>query len=387
MTDVAVLAAAFGERLWRSGVATSAERDARFASALAVAWPSTVEQLYWLARVTYVSDRAGIATFDAVFDEVFRGHVDVVDAIRNPDVPRWPAVEPPGPDPVAGPRPTEGAPAADRPSRAADGGAGRADLDGVVAASADERELLAARSFDACTDDELEHLGRTIALLRVDPPRRRSRRSRRHPHGTTVDWRATLRAARRTGGDPIAPVTRRRRTRPRRIVLLADVSRSMERYSRAYLYLLHGAVRAIGAEAFVFATRLTRLTRALAGTNAQLALSAAIAGAPDWSGGTRVGDALTAFLDTWGRRGLARGAVVVIVSDGWDAGDPAVVRTQMRRLSLLAHRVVWVNPRAQSPRFEPRTGGMAAALPYVDELVSGHSLDAVEAVIAAIRDP
>lgn len=159
----------------------------------------------------------------------------------------------------------------------------------------------------------------------------------------------------------------------------------MEAYGRAYLYLLHGAVRAVRAEAFVFATRLTRLTRQLAVQDPALALAAAMAAAPDWSGGTRIGEALADFNDRWGRRGVARGAVVVIVSDGWEAGDVAVLAREMERLSRLAHHIVWVNPRRQSPSFQPSTGGMAAALPFVDTFVSGHSLAGLDEVLAAIR--
>ena len=180
-------------------------------------------------------------------------------------------------------------------------------------------------------------------------------------------------------------VGRHRATRIRRIVLLADVSGSMEAYGRAYLYLLHGAVRALRAEAFVFATRLHRLTRQLRVAQPSVALAAAAAAAPDWSGGTRLGEAVKAFNDGWARRGLARGAVVVIVSDGWEGGDPALLGREMERLSRLAHRVVWVNPRRQSARFRPLTGGMAAALPYVDTFVSGHNLDELDSVLEAIR--
>jgi hypothetical protein len=138
------------------------------------------------------------------------------------------------------------------------------------------------------------------------------------------------------------------------------------------------------AEAFVFATRLTRLTRALRARQPDVALERAAATARDWAGGTRIGDSLRAFLDGWGRRGMARGAVVVIVSDGWERDDPAAVAESMARLRRLAYRIVWVNPRRASPRFEPRVGGMAAALPYCDAFVSGHSLRALEEVAAAI---
>lgn len=175
--------------------------------------------------------------------------------------------------------------------------------------------------------------------------------------------------------------------RPRRVVLIADVSGSMEGYSRAYLYLLHGAVKALRAETFVFATELTRLTRTLRTSEPETALRAAVGDVADWSGGTRIGEAIKQFNDRWGRRGMARGAIVVIVSDGWESGDPAMLGEQMARLSRLAHRIVWVNPRAKSDRYQPLVGGMAAALPFVDVFASGHSLTALDDVLDAIAAP
>jgi hypothetical protein len=194
-----------------------------------------------------------------------------------------------------------------------------------------------------------------------------------------------LRASRRTGGDPIRLARRRRRIVPRRVVMLCDISGSMEPYARAYLqFLTCAAGSGPHAEAFAFATRLTRLTRALGSRNPERAIQRAAATAPDWSSGTRIGDALKGFNDRHGRRGMARGAVIVILSDGWERGDPALVGQEMERLRRLAYRVVWVNPRAAAEGFEPRAGGMAAALPYCDALVSGHSLEALEEVVDAI---
>jgi uncharacterized protein with von Willebrand factor type A (vWA) domain len=167
-------------------------------------------------------------------------------------------------------------------------------------------------------------------------------------------------------------------------VMLLDVSGSMEPYARAFLQFLESAVGGARAEAFVFSTRLTCVTRALAGGHPQAAIQRALAAAPDWSGGTRLADALKQFNDRFGRRGLARGAVVVIVSDGWESGDPAAVGREMARLRRLAWRIVWVNPRAASPAFAPLAGGMAAALPHCDAFLSGHSLDALDAVVEAI---
>jgi uncharacterized protein with von Willebrand factor type A (vWA) domain len=177
---------------------------------------------------------------------------------------------------------------------------------------------------------------------------------------------------------------KRRRVLPRRIVLLCDISGSMEPYARAYLHFLTAAGSSRHAEAFVFATRLTRVTRALASRSPEQAIQRAAATAPDWSSGTRIGDALRAFNDRYGRRGMARGAVIVILSDGWERGDPALVAREMERLSRLAYRIVWVNPRAAARDFVPRAGGMVAALPFIDALVSGDSLDALIEVVDAI---
>ena len=197
--------------------------------------------------------------------------------------------------------------------------------------------------------------------------------------------RRTLRAARRTGGDPIRLARRQRRVTRRRLVMLCDISGSMEPYARAYLqFLTCAAASGPDAEAFVFATRLTRLTRALASSNPERAIQRAAAAAPDWSSGTRIGDALQAFNDRHGRRGMARGAVVVILSDGWERGDPALVAREMQRLSRLAHRIVWVNPRSSASSFTVRAGGMVAALPFCDALVSGHSFEALHEVVEAI---
>jgi uncharacterized protein with von Willebrand factor type A (vWA) domain len=194
----------------------------------------------------------------------------------------------------------------------------------------------------------------------------------------------------RTAGDPIKLARKRRRVHPRRLVMLCDISGSMEPYARAYLQFLHAA-RATGpyAEAFVFATRLTRLTKQLSGRNPQRAIARAAAAAPDWSSGTRIGDALKTFNDRYGRRGMARGSVIVILSDGWERGDPELVGREMQRLARLAYRIVWVNPRVSAKGFAPRAGGLVAALPHCNALVSGHSLQALDEVadaIAAERD-
>jgi uncharacterized protein len=387
IVDLAEVVGRFGFLLHAAGVPVTPSASGRFADAVALARPQRTDELYWLARVTLVPGRVHLDAFERTFDQVFRGLLDAVDGQRNPH------------GQVGSTRPSEGSPPKPRNERgdAPIGGDGRAGMPGsdssddgdgddqgvLAAASADER--LSRKAFGACTPDELKQLHRMMGALRLDPPRRRTRRRRTHRLGREVDLRATLRIAQRSGGDPLVQVRRRRRERARRVVLIADVSGSMESYGRAYLYLLHGAVRSVRAEAFVFATRLHRLTRQLALQHPANALARAMAAAPDWSGGTRIGEALKGFNDQHARRGVGRGAIVVIVSDGWEGGDVALLAREMERLSRLAHRVIWVNPRKQRADYQPLVGGMAAALPFVDEFVSGHSLEAFDEVAGAIR--
>jgi len=181
-------------------------------------------------------------------------------------------------------------------------------------------------------------------------------------------------------------VWQRQEAKPRRLVVLCDISGSMEPYARALLQLLYCARRGCRAEIFTFATQLSRLSPALASSPAK-ALAAASALAPDWSGGTRIGAAVQEFLDRFGRRGMGRGAVILIISDGWETGPPDVLAQAMRRLSLIAHRIVWANPRTQSARYQPLVGGMAAAWPYCDAIVSAHSLDALDELLHALSAP
>jgi len=380
--DLPATVAAFARRLHAAGVPVTPERSARFAQALALVRPVARRRLYWTARATLVADPVQVPAFDAVFAEVFGAHVaapepEPDDARRAPVPPdERRAVDRPGGD--APPTGTE-------PSSVAPGDAGEAAGDLAVPVAASDEERLRSKRFDALEPGELIALRRLMTRLRIAAPERRTRRAERHRRGAHVDLRRTLRGSLRTGGDPIRLARRRRRVVRRRLVLLCDISGSMEPYARAYLQLLASATSAgPGTEAFVFATRLTRITRALATRNPERALQRAAAAAPDWSSGTRIGDALREFNDRHGRRGMARGAVVVILSDGWERGEPVLVGREMERLARLAYRIVWVNPRVSAAGFAPRAGGMAAALPHVDALVSGHSLDALDAVADAI---
>ncbi|MER6572984.1 VWA domain-containing protein, partial [Streptomyces sp. NPDC001093] len=200
-----------------------------------------------------------------------------------------------------------------------------------------------------------------------------------------VDPRRTVRELLRRGGEPARLRRQARVERPRRVVLLVDVSGSMAPYADALLRFAHAAVRAGRTEVFTIGTRLTRVTRELSHRDPDLAMAAVAAAVPDWRGGTRLGELVREFLNRWGQRGMARGAIVVLLSDGWERGDPELLGQQMRRLHALAHQVVWANPRKARPGYAPLAAGMAAALPSVDAFVAGHSLAALERLAAVVR--
>ncbi|MHB1929514.1 MAG: vWA domain-containing protein [Acidimicrobiales bacterium] len=394
MTDVAEATGRFALALRHAGVPVTPEQAARLAYALTLAPPGRRSELYWLARVSLVSEAAQLETFDRVFAQIFAGMVDVASWLGQEPPAASPSRRRPPPLAIPAGRPAPAAPPAGRRApvptptvltSAGDDPGDDGNSPGVLAATS-AAERLRHRDFASLDESELLVLRELTARLAYASPPRPSRRRSRAGRGDELDVRATLRAARRTGGHPLRPVHRRRRTRPRRLVLLCDVSGSMEPYGRAYLRLMLGGVGGARAEAFVFATRLTRVTRALAHRRPDVALERAGRAAPDWSGGTRLGEALRTFNDSYGRRGVARGAVVVILTAGWHRGDPALVAREMERLGRLAHRVVWVNPRKSRPGYEPLAGGMAAALPHVDRFLAGQSLAAFEEVLAAIRE-
>jgi uncharacterized protein with von Willebrand factor type A (vWA) domain len=391
--DLAEVAARFGAALRQAGVPAGPGRCERFAQAVTVARPATSRALYLCAITTLVSSRAQIEALEAVFSAVFGGLADPV-----------------------GPRSADPAALATRPDRATDdllssaaqaareharrprletgqvsagtaAGHGGPDREVVNRYLGSAVERLAARDFADLSPAELAQLTGLMRRLTLAVPLRRSRRQRRRRHGPHTDVRSTLREARRTGGDPVHLIGRARVRRPRRLVVLCDISGSMEPYARAMIQLLYCAAGGARAEVFTFATRLTRLTRALAGSRPATALALAGQAAPDWLGGTRIGASLRDFNDDYGRRGMARGAVVVIISDGWDTGDPAVLGREMERLSRIAFRIVWVNPRTKNPDYQPLAGGMAAAWPHCDAVLSGHTLDALDDLAAALADP
>ena len=227
-----------------------------------------------------------------------------------------------------------------------------------------------------------------MAQLRLRVPDRRVRRTAPSAKGRYPDLRRTIRRAMRSHGELMDQSWRARRVKPRRLVLLLDVSGSMAGYSRALLQFAHTAARhgAVPTEVFCFGTRLTRVTVALRHRQPDQALARAAETVVDWEGGTRIGDSIRTFVREWGRRGMARGAVVVICSDGLERGDPAALAAEMAKLARLAHRIVWVNPLKGDPRYQPLARGMAAALPFVDAFLSGHDLASLEGLAALLPE-
>ncbi len=412
--DLAIIAARFGAVLRDAGVPADPGRCQRFARAVTVARPATQRELYLCALATLVSGQGQIEILERVFTTMFRGLPGPAPLEGNQQ-----ALPLRGESPWAEPEDilaaaARAAQAHDGQPRGAQAGSEQASwpqpasslqssepepepepADEAVADAetagrtvlASRAERLAGRDFAELTPAELLTLAGLMRKLTLVMPLRRSRRHQPTPHGKRTDLRATLRQARRTGGHPLRLARRAPSFQARRLVVLCDISGSMEPYARAMLQLLYCAAGGAQAEVFTFATRLTRLTTTLSHTRPELALRRAGQTAPDWLGGTRIGASIKEFNDTRGRAGLARGAVVVIISDGWDTGDPAVLRTEMERLSRVAHRIVWVNPRTKSTQYQPLAGGMAAAWPYCDAVVSAHTVHALDELTAALAHP
>jgi uncharacterized protein with von Willebrand factor type A (vWA) domain len=254
---------------------------------------------------------------------------------------------------------------------------------------ASAHELLREKDFAEMTPDEFERVRRLMAAIARTRPRRKSRRRSPDPRGDRLDMRRLCRKSLRSGGDPVEQTWKARKTVPRKLVVLCDVSGSMDAYARALLFYLHAIVgTGAGVEAFAFGTRLTRLTPDLATRDPEAALARAAEIAIDWGSGTRIGASLSEFNSVYGRRALSRGAVVVIVSDGWERDDPDLIGREMAKLARAAYAVVWVNPLKGNPEYQPLAGGMRAALPFVDRFLPGHNLRSLEelgAVLAGIE--
>ena len=365
--DPVVTMTGFARALRANGVAADPTRVTTAVEALTHVDPLDAEQVYWTGRVTLCAEPDDLPRYDAVFDAWFRGRL-----------PGLPGPQPPGrPGQVLQLRPL--GTAGDEPSEEGE------DEDEHLRTAASDAEVLRHRDVAELSDIERDEINTLIALLAPRVGHRRTRR--RRPGGRDdVDVSRTIRAMLRNGGEPAALARLRPRIKPRRLVLLLDVSGSMSPYADVLLRFAHAAVRVAPAstEVFTISTRLTRVTRPLRLREPELALRAAGQAIPDWSGGTRLGESLQAFLDLWGQRGTARRAVVVLASDGWERGDAALLGEQMARLARLAHAVVWVNPHRGKDGFAPVTAGMTAALPHLDELLAGHTLDALHTLADVI---
>jgi len=362
------VAVGFVTTLRRAGLEIPLASSLLYVDSLAATGLADADQVYWAGRATLVHRPEDIDIYDQVFTAFWSGAPVPVEMTVD-RLPVTVALDDP-----------------DEPESSDD----RAETESAdtIAVRYSAVETLSEKDFADYTAEELDEARRLMKRIRLVGPTRSSRRVR--PSGAVqgpLDLRRTVRGALRSGGEPMRLHRRTRRRRPRRLVLLLDVSGSMESYARALIRFVHAAVAGrTRVEAFALGTRLTRLTRELSSRDPDRALRAAAAAVADWNGGTRLGDGLREFNDEWGCRGMARGAVVLVMSDGWDRGDPEVMAEQMARLHRVAHRVIWVNPLKSSPGYAPLAQGMAAALPHVDVFMEGHSLESLETLAAVVLD-
>ncbi len=356
---------AFARALRSAGVPVTPDRAQGFLAAVALLGLDDRRATYWAGRATLCAGPDDLERYDPVFEAWFNARDGL-----------------PRPRSASSTMPTRPLPGLVE----VEGPAGETD-DDVLRAAASETEVLRHRDVAGLTTAERERVEAMFGRLAPRAPRRPAHRRIPWRRGD-VDPGRTLRTSLQRLGEPGEIVWRRRGTRARPVVLLVDVSGSMSGYADALLRLAHRYVVTAGrvgrVEVFTVGTRLTHLTRPLRVRDPERALVAAGETVPDWSGGTRLGETLKVFLDRWGQRGTARGAVVVVFSDGWERGDTDLLAEQMNRLHRLAHRVVWVNPHRGKAGYEPVQQGIMAALPYVDDFVAGHSLATFAEVVEVV---
>jgi uncharacterized protein with von Willebrand factor type A (vWA) domain len=360
----------FGRVLRSAGMEVGPGRLQDALRGLGVVGLARRDDVYHTLRATLVARREELDAFDAAFAAYWERTPAGTPPDTGVEVPRF--------------EPSTAPPAALRDDPRAGDDSGE-DSTSVLAASADER--LRQRDFADMTGAELRRLRRLMERLPDATPTRRSRRLRATASGDVLDARQTLRRAIRTEGLPFDQALRRRKRVPRKLVFVCDVSGSMEPYARAVVMFLQAVtVTGRSVEAFAFGTRITRLTPHLKKLDPARALEGAGGLLPDWGGGTRIGESLRRYNDVWGRRGLTRGAVVVIVSDGWERGDLTLLDAELARIARQAHRLVWVNPLKGHQGFAPLAGGMRVALRHADVFVEGHNLVALEALADVLSE-
>ncbi len=364
----------FGRLLRALGLDVHAGRMLDVAGALAYVDIGRRPDVYFTLRTLLIHRPQDLATFDEAFRVFWR-----------PPPGEWSTVD----LRALGEQRRFGAPHVDTAAGGSDAAGGRlpaTPAEAVEPMSYGSQEVLRAKDFGQFTQEELEHARAMIASLTWDPGLRRTRR-RAPGRGGAIDLRRVVRRNLRYGGEPVLLPTRDRTLKRRPLVLISDVSGSMERYARMLLHFIYslaaGDVRPghfIRVEAFLFATRLTRITPALRDRVATGAVPGIPGRVPDWGGGTRIGEALRTFNVRWARRVLGHGPVVLLISDGWDRGEPDLLRREMARLQRSCHRLIWLNPLLGSPDYQPLTRGMQAALPFVDDFLPVHNLASLEAL-------
>ena len=354
---------AFSRAVRHAGVAVTADRTQEFLRAASIADAGERHGVFWAGRCTLCSSPQDLERYDAAFRQWFAAR----GSTGQPGEPSTRSVQ--------------------QASLAPEVSAGGVGEDDVVRALASANEVLRHRDIAQLSAAELRRLATLFAGLRFDSPRRRIPRRGPSRRGE-IDPRRTLREQLRRVGEPGPLQHRRRQTRARRIVLLVDVSGSMQPYADSLLRLGHRMSQAVPGrvEVFTMGTRLTRVTTALRLRDPDQALRVAGRSVPDWSGGTRLGETIRAFTRRWGQRGMARGSVVVIASDGWERGDPRLLGEQVARLRRLAHAVVWMNPHRGRVGYQPVQGGIAAVMPHVDQHVAGHSLASFAVLLKVVAE-
>jgi uncharacterized protein len=357
----------FGRLLRVAGIDVNPGGMMELAQALAHIDIGRKADFYYAARSLLVHRQQDLSLFDRAFElfwqppaELWQELQDSADALSQ----QPPAGRAPLP---AGRDTARQSPTADDPSL------------NEIGQTFSQREILRQKEFANLTAEEVAAVKRLMAAITWNLYPRRSRRQQ-HGRGRAIDWRHTLRRNWRYGGEMLVLARRRRKLKPRPLVILADVSGSMEQYSRLLLHFIYSLAGGLAqpVEAFVFSTRLTRVTRQLQERNIDQALAKVGRTVPDWAGGTRIGEAIKQFNFDWGRRVLGHSAVVLIISDGWDRGDPELLGREMARLQRSSYRLIWLNPLLGSPEYRPLTRGMRAALPYVDDFRPVHNLASLE---------
>ncbi len=363
----------FGRALRSKGLAVGSGDILTYCKAMTPLDPTDLVDLYWAGRTTLIVRHEDVVVYDEVFRSFFLASDGPVQqllkikaqaAAEAEAVFEIPATEPSGKE---------------------------QEEETLLGLMASNIETLKHRSFGECTKDELDAIRRIMARIKLTPPKRRTRRTRTACEGRRPDMRRTIRESMRTNGEMVDLYWRQRRMRLRPLILILDVSGSMSDYSRALLQFAYSAKRGASqrasqkVEVFCFGTRLTCVTKTLQTRKPDEALERASKLVVDWEGGTRIGESLDKFVRLWARRGMCRGGVVVICSDGLDRGDPELLSDAMERLSRLCHNIVWMNPhKGNNPDYQPQTVGMLAAQPHIDVLLSGHDLSSLEELAALL---